>query len=212
MDASEEPRWLDAEESQAWRALAKTLERLPAALDAQLRRDAGISHFEYQVLALLSEAPARTLRMSELAMWAGSSLPRLSQVVARLEQRGWVRRAPDPADGRYTLATLTGQGQAKVTQAAPGHVQEVRRLVFDPLTKTQSRQLRAIGRRITRAIDPGDHAPGDQPLPRPHRHPSDSHGAPMLSTTGPGCGSCPTGAGAKPHSRPTCAGARGLPA
>ena len=81
---------------------------------------------------------------------------RQQDFVARLEQRGWVRRTPDPADGRYTLATLTGQGQAKVTQAAPGHVQEVRRLVLDPLTKTQSRQLREINRRITRAIDPGD--------------------------------------------------------
>jgi DNA-binding MarR family transcriptional regulator len=156
MDATEEPRWLDAEESQDWRALAKTLARLPAALDAQLRRDAGISHFDYDVLALLSEAPGRTLRMSTLAMWAGGSLPRLSQVVTRMEQRGWVRRTPDPADGRYTLATLTSQGQAKVTQAAPGHLQEVRRLVFDPLTKTQSRQLRDIGQRITRAIDPDD--------------------------------------------------------
>ena len=180
MDAPQEPRWLDAEESQAWRALARTLVRLPAALDAQLRRDAGISHFEYGVLALLSEAPGRTLRMSEIAMGAGSSLPRLSQVVARLEQRGWVRRTPDPADGRYTLATLTGQGRAKVTQAAPGHVQEVRRLVFDPLTKAQSRQLREIGRRITRAIDPDDHHPDGGPRPtsaaasaesgaRPHR-------------------------------------------
>jgi DNA-binding MarR family transcriptional regulator len=156
MDAPQEPRWLDAEDSQAWRALAKTMFRLPAALDAQLRRDAGISHFEYEVLALLSEAPDRTLRMSELAMWAGGSLPRLSQVVTRLEQRGWVYRSPDPADGRYTLATLTSQGQAKVTQAAPGHVQEVRRLVFDPLTKTQSRQLGEISRRIIRAIDPDD--------------------------------------------------------
>jgi DNA-binding MarR family transcriptional regulator len=159
MDATEEPRWLDAEETQAWRALVKTLVRLPAALDAQLRRDAGISHFEYQVLALLSEAPRRTLRMSALATLAGSSLPRLSQVVARLEQRGWVRRTPDPADGRYTLAILTDQGQAKVTQAAPGHVQEVRRLVLDPLTKTQSRQLREIGQRIIRAIDPEDQPP-----------------------------------------------------
>jgi DNA-binding MarR family transcriptional regulator len=154
MDAPQEPRWLDAEERQAWLALASALNRLPAALDAQLRRDAGISHFEYQVLALLSEAPGRTLRMSELATLAEGSLPRLSQVVARLEQHGWVRRTPDPADGRYTLATLTDQGQAKVTEAAPGHVQEVRRLVFDPLTKTQSRQLREIGRRIMRAIDP----------------------------------------------------------
>ena len=165
MDAPQEPRWLDAEERQAWLALASTLNRLPAALDAQLRRDAGISHFEYQVLALLSEAPGRTLRMSELATMAEGSLPRLSQVVARLEQRGWVRRTPDPADGRYTLATLTDQGQAKVTEAAPGHVQEVRRLVFDPLTKTQSRQLREIGRRIIRAIDPDDRRPYDQPLP-----------------------------------------------
>jgi DNA-binding MarR family transcriptional regulator len=154
VDAPQEPRWLDTEESQAWRALASTLIRLPDALDAQLRRDAGISHFEYQVLALLSEAPDRTLRMSALATQAEGSLPRLSQVVARLEQRGWVRRTPDPADGRYTLAILTDEGQAKVTEAAPGHVEEVRRLVFEPLTKAQSRQLREIGRRIMRAIDP----------------------------------------------------------
>jgi len=165
MDAPQEPRWLNAEESQAWRALASALVRLPAALDAQLRREAGISHFEYQVLALLSEAPGRTLRMSALATLAGGSLPRLSQVVARLEQRVWVRRTPDPADGRYTLATLTGKGQAKVTQAAPGHVQEVRRLVLDPLTKAQSRQLREISRRITRAIDPDERRPDNQPLP-----------------------------------------------
>jgi DNA-binding MarR family transcriptional regulator len=157
MDAPREPHWLDIEEGQAWRALASTLIRLPAALDAQLRRDAGISHFEYQILALLSEAPGRTLRMSELAMQAEGSLPRLSQVVARLEQRGWVRRTPDPADGRYTLAILTDQGRAKLTEAAPGHVKEVRRLVFDPLTKAQSRQLREIGRRIMHAIDPDDH-------------------------------------------------------
>ena len=153
MDAPQEPRWLDAEETQAWRALARTLVRLPAALDVQLRRDAGISHFEYDVLALLSEAPGCTLRMSTLATLAGGSLPRLSQVIARLEQRGLVRRTPDPADGRYTLAILTDQGRTKVTEAAPGHVEEVRRLIFDPLTKVQSRQLREIARRIMRAID-----------------------------------------------------------
>ena len=160
MDAPQETRWLDAEEGQIWRALAAAMNRLPAALDAQLRRDAGISHFEYQVLALLSEAPDRTLRMSELASLAEGSLPRLSQVVARMEKRGWMRRTPDPADGRYTLAILTDQGLAKVTAAAPGHVEEVRRLIFDPLTKVQSRQLREIGRRIMRAIDSDD-----QPLP-----------------------------------------------
>ena len=161
MEATQEPRWLGPEERQAWLALASALNRLPAALDAQLRRDAGISHFEYQVLALLSEAPDRTRRMSELATLAEGSLPRLSQVVARLEQRGWVRRTPDPADGRYTLATLTDPGLAKVTEAAPGHVQEVRRIVFDPLTKTQTRQLREISLRIMRAIDPDNRRPYD---------------------------------------------------
>jgi DNA-binding MarR family transcriptional regulator len=163
MDVPQEPRWLDDEERQAWLALASTLIRLPAALDAQLRRDAGISHFEYQVLALLSQAPGRTLRMSELAVQAEGSLPRLSQVAARLESHGWLERTPDPADGRYTLAVLTAQGLAKVSQAAPGHVAEVRRLVFDPLTKAQSRQLRDIGRRITRAIEPNDPRLHDQP-------------------------------------------------
>src|SRR5690348_8097922 len=165
MDAPQEPCWLDAEETQAWRALARTLVRLPAALDAQLRRDAGISHFEYQVLALLSEAPGRTLRMSELAMGAGSSLPRLSQVVARLEQRSWVRRTPDPADGRYTLAILTDQGWEKVVATAPGHVEAVRGFVFDPLTKAQQRQLRDIGRRIMRAVDPTESCTSDE-VPR----------------------------------------------
>ena len=156
VDVPPEPRWLDPDERQAWVALAGIMNRLPAALDAQLRRDAGITHFEYQVLALLSEAPDRTLRMSTLAEQAEGSLPRLSQVVARMEKRAWVRRAPDPADGRYTLATLTEAGWTKVVQAAPGHVEEVRRLIFDQLTKAQWRQLPDIGRRITRGIGLGD--------------------------------------------------------
>jgi DNA-binding MarR family transcriptional regulator len=108
-------------------------------------------------------SPERTLRMSVLAALAGGSLPRLSQVVGRLEKRGWVQRSPDPANGRYTLAILTEEGWAKVAATAPGHVAEVRRLVFDPLTKAQSRQLREIGRRIMRAIDP-DPCLRDQPL------------------------------------------------
>jgi DNA-binding MarR family transcriptional regulator len=154
MDDTPEPRWLDQDERQAWIALISMLTRLPGALDAQLQREAGISHFEYQVMVCLSESPDRTLRMSVLAMLVEGSLPRLSQVVSRLEKRGWVRRAPDPDDGRYTLAILTDEGLAKVMQIAPGHVREVRRLVFDPLTKPQVRQLEQISRRIIRAIDP----------------------------------------------------------
>ena len=160
MDTNPEPRWLDGDEQRTWMALVSTLVRLPSALDAQLQRDAGISHFEYQVMAGLSMSPERTLRMSELAAFADGSLSRLSQVVGRLEKRGWVRRGPDPADGRYTLAVLTGDGWDKVVATAPGHVEAVRRFVFDPLTKAQQRHLRDIGRRITRAVDPDDRCLG----------------------------------------------------
>ncbi|MFI6922332.1 MarR family winged helix-turn-helix transcriptional regulator [Nonomuraea spiralis] len=149
-----EPNWLDDEERQSWYALALLLNRLPAALDAQMQRDTGISQFEYMVLSALSMAPDRTMRMSLLAEYAGASLSRLSNVIARLEKRGWVTRSPDPASGRTTLAALTEEGMAVVTEAAPRHVAEVRRLVIDPLTKTQQRQLGAIATRILRAVDP----------------------------------------------------------
>ena len=126
---------------------------LPAALDDQLQRDSGLSHYEYGILAALSAAEAATLRMSELAIYANGSLSRLSRGVARLERRGWVTRKPDPADGRYTLATLTDDGRSVLVEAAPGHVEVVNRLVFDVLTKPQARQLGIIADRILRAID-----------------------------------------------------------
>jgi len=155
-EAGTEPRWLDQDERATWLSLVSLLIKLPAALDAQLQRDAGLSHFEYTVLAGLSEAPGGSLRMSVLAALADGSLPRLSQVVARLERRCLVRRTPDPDDGRYTLATLTDAGRAVVTEAAPAHVETVRNLVFDPLPKSKPRQLRDICHRILTAIDPTD--------------------------------------------------------
>jgi DNA-binding MarR family transcriptional regulator len=156
MENAQEPRWLDEDQQQAWMSLVGMMLRLPAALDTQLQRDAGISSFEYQALSGLSMAPERTMRMSRLASFTEGSLSRLSQVVARLEKRGWIRRSPDPADGRFTLAILTDTGWDTVVAAAPGHVAEVHRLVFDPLTKAQQRQLRDIGQRILRAIATDD--------------------------------------------------------
>lgn len=153
MKRSEEPRWLDLDERAAWVALVGVLVRLPVELDRQLQRDAGLSSFDYRVLATLSEAPERTLRMSNLAYLADGSLPRLSQVVSRLEKSGWVQRTPDPTDGRYILAILKKSGWAKVVEAAPGHLEAVRRLVIDPLSATQIRQLNTISRRIGKAID-----------------------------------------------------------
>lgn len=146
-----DPPVLSGEELQTWAALATVLEWLPPALDAQLQRDADLTHFEYGVLYALGDATDRTLRMSVLATYANSSLTRLSRAVARLEKRGWVRRAPDPGDGRYTLATLTGLGAAKLDQATPGHVQTVRR-VLGSLTRPQVRQLREISGRILRSL------------------------------------------------------------
>jgi DNA-binding MarR family transcriptional regulator len=143
---------LDEVETAAWRQVAALMTRLPAALDTELQRDAGISHFEYAVLSALSEAPDRTLRMSGLADLAHGSLSRLSHVVGRLEERGWVERVACPSDRRATNAVLTDAGFAAVVAAAPGHVDEVRRLVIDPLTRSQLQALAAIGERITASI------------------------------------------------------------
>ena len=144
----DEPRWLTDEEQQAWRPFAALLFRLPAALDAQLQRDAQITHFEYMVLISLSEAPDRSLRMSDLAAMASGSLSRLSHVVSRLERRGWVRREPCPGDGRFINAVLTDEGWEKVVATAPGHVEAVRKLIVDALTPEEFRALGAASAQI----------------------------------------------------------------
>jgi DNA-binding MarR family transcriptional regulator len=146
------PPGLDDEKLKTWAALATLLEWLPAALDAQMQRDSDLTHFEYGVMFALSDAADCTLRMSTLASYSNSSLSRLSRAVTRLETKNWVRRVPDPTDGRYILASLTELGRMKVEQAAPGHVDLVNRLVFDPLSQAQTRQLGEISARITSAI------------------------------------------------------------
>jgi DNA-binding MarR family transcriptional regulator len=153
MGTSEPPRWLTDEEQQTWIALARVLIKVPAALDAQLQRDAQLSYFEYLVLSWLSMAADRTHRMSELAGLVNSSLSRLSHVARRLESQGWLSRRPDPTDGRYTLATLTDDGWRKVVAAAPGHVHAVRRIVLDPLTRAQVKQLREVSTRMQKAAE-----------------------------------------------------------
>ena len=146
--------WLDRRQLRAWIRLRAVLELLPGTLDAQLRRDADVTEFEYQVLAMLSEAPGGTLRMTELARRTSATLPRLSHVVTRMEGRGLVERFPCPEDRRATNARLTDGGWAKVQQAAPGHVDTVRRLVVDALTDEQIDQLAAIGDAVLARLDP----------------------------------------------------------
>jgi DNA-binding MarR family transcriptional regulator len=146
--------WLDDDERAAWLRLIAVVELLPGVLDSQLRTEAGLTHFEYFVLAMLSEARERTLRMTSLAQRTNATLPRLSHVVRRLEGRGLVERFPCPEDGRATNARLTDAGRDTVVAAAPGHVDTVRRHVLDPLTPEQLEQLRSIGDALLTRLDP----------------------------------------------------------
>lgn len=141
LPSMEEPRWLSDEQQQVWRRLIAVLIKLPASLEGQLQRDAGLTHVGYLVLANLSEQPDRTLPMSRLAAKASASLSRLSHVVSRLEAQGWVRRVRHPEDGRVQLAVLTDAGYAKIVETSPGHVEAVQQLVFDALSPVQIRQL-----------------------------------------------------------------------
>ncbi|MEX0868336.1 MAG: MarR family transcriptional regulator [Nitriliruptoraceae bacterium] len=148
-----EPQWLTEDEQRAWRALAAVMLRLPGGLEQQLQRDAGLSHFEYWVLALLSEAPEWRLRLSELAHQANASLSRLSHVVTRLELREWVQRTPCADDARATMAELTQAGWAVVEASAPGHVERVRELVFNGLDDTDVADLERMCAQIVRNIE-----------------------------------------------------------
>lgn len=140
---TEHPRWLNDDQQQLWQDLLTVVIALPTLIDRQLTRDSGLSNFEYSVLARLSMSDKRTIRLSELAAVCNCTLPRLSKVMARFEQQAWVTRQPDPENGRFTLGTLTDLGMQKVVDSAPGHVERVRQLVFDPLTPAQQLALRA---------------------------------------------------------------------
>jgi DNA-binding MarR family transcriptional regulator len=139
-----ETRWLDESEQQAWRAFLTATRLLLGQLDRELQADAGMPHAYYEILVRLSEAPDRTLRMSELADHTQSSRSRLSHAVARLEDRGWVRRDSCPTDKRGFLAVLTDAGFEALAAAAPGHVEGVRKHLFDQLTPAQVLHLRRI--------------------------------------------------------------------
>ena len=141
-------RWLGDDEQRAWRSFLHAVADVEEALDRQLQREAGMPHAYYQVLAMLSEAPDHTLRMSELAGLTISSPSRISHAVARLEEKGWVRRDKHPTDRRGSLAVLTGDGYQALLDAAPGHVAAVRAAVFDRLSAAQVTQLRAITERL----------------------------------------------------------------
>ncbi|MDQ6725755.1 MAG: MarR family transcriptional regulator [Actinomycetota bacterium] len=150
-----EPRWLSDEEQRTWRAFLAAVRLLTAELDRELQRDADMPHTYYEILVALSEAPCRTLRMSELAELSQSSRSRLSHAVSRLEEEGWVERRDCPTDRRGALAVLTDEGFAVLEAAAPGHVEAVRRNLFDQLTPEQIAELGRISAAVRDGLTPG---------------------------------------------------------
>jgi DNA-binding MarR family transcriptional regulator len=146
-------RWLDADEQRTWRTFLEATRGLMDTLDRELQRDAGMPHAYYEILVRLSEAPKRSLRMSDLAEACKSSRSRLSHAVARLEEAGWVRRQDCPTDRRGQVAVLTDDGFATLESAAPGHVEGVRRHLFDALTAQQVDQLRRISEAVLGSLD-----------------------------------------------------------
>ena len=146
-------KWLTAAELDSWLSVVRMLTWLPWSLDQQLQRDSRLRMVEYQVLAMLSTSPERTMWMSSLAEVTNASLSRLSHLVKRLEARGLVRREPDPTDGRFTKAILTEKGFRTIAEAAPGHVSHVRSLVIDVLSPEQLRRLGRDADRIVSRID-----------------------------------------------------------
>lgn len=162
-------RWLDYEQLRVWVRLVAVLELLPAQLDSHLRRVADLTYFDYYVLAMLSEAPGRTLRMSALAARTNATLPRLSHVVRRLEDRELVERATAADDRRVTTARLTSQGWDTVLATAPLHVEQVRALVFDALTQQQVAALSGITESLMSVLDPDGRMSLPYPSPSPGR-------------------------------------------
>ena len=160
-------RWLDEREQHAWRSYLAMTRLLAAQLDRELQHDSSLPHTYYEILVRLSEAPGRSLRMSELASVSESSRSRLSHAVARLTEAGWVRREGCATDRRGAFAILTDEGFAALDAAAPAHVESVRRHMFDRLSPEQVDQLDAIcGSILTGLRDTGaaPECPGDGAL------------------------------------------------
>jgi DNA-binding MarR family transcriptional regulator len=153
-------RWLSPDEQRAWLRLAGVMLKLSPALDSQLQRDSDLTHFDYLCLAMLSESEEHTLPMSELATLANATLSRLSHVISKLERRGWVARRPSPHSRRVTLVQMTPEGYQVLVGAAPGHVENVRDLVFEGLSTEDVAALERIAGHMVDRIEAQAPGPG----------------------------------------------------
>ncbi|WP_081998439.1 MarR family winged helix-turn-helix transcriptional regulator [Sinomonas humi] len=151
--SASQSRWLDPREREVWLALRHLLWSLQPAVDRQLQRDSGLSGPEYSVLATLSEDPQGMVRSGTAARMLGWGRSRLSHLLRRMEAKGLIARSCSPDDGRGQDIALTSAGRSAIVEAAPGHVDFVRSVVFDPLSPEQQDALREACHRISAAIE-----------------------------------------------------------
>ena len=131
-----EPRWLDADEQQAWRQYLHASRLLEAVMDRDLQAY-GLQLTEYEIIAVLSEAPEQRCRMSTIAEQVVQSRSRLTHTAGRLEKRGWVCRETCVGDRRGVELVLTDEGRAAVVQMAPTHVRSVLTYLVEPLPREE---------------------------------------------------------------------------
>jgi DNA-binding MarR family transcriptional regulator len=137
-------RWLTEEEQRAWRGLLRMTSQLNARMNRQLQDGYGVSLADYEVLVVLSEAPAGRLRVFEISDALAWEQSRVSHQLARMQRRGLVAREECRSDARGAFAVLAEAGHAAIERAAPAHVEIVRQLVFDGLSRDQLAALTAI--------------------------------------------------------------------
>lgn len=147
-----EVRWLSTEQQAQWRAFRDGNALLNDVLARELDADSGLSLGEYEVLVRLSEAPGRTMRMSELADGLAHSRSRLTHTIRRMEAAGLVERTACREDARGVNATMTEAGWQRLVAAAPGHVRAVREHLVDVLTPEQLRALGSAMQAVTDAL------------------------------------------------------------
>lgn len=145
-------RWLSADEQEAWRLFLRFYRTFADRLNEDLS-PFGFDQADYEILALLSEAPDRQLRMSELADVAVFPNSRLTYRITQLVQRGFVERIKCETDGRGSFAHLTPEGQETVERLAPVHVDGVRRYLFEQVTEPELGQFTAFLQHALRRLD-----------------------------------------------------------
>ena len=166
---SDDVRWLDDEQQRAWRGFLDVQARLAARLNRELQVTSGLSLADYDVLVHLTDVPDGRLRAFEVGDGLQWEKSRVSKQVTRMAERGLVVKEHCPEDRRGAYVAITAEGRRAIEEAAPAHVELVRRLVFDQLTASQVRSLSTITQVVQKQLETtasADLPPVARPVPR----------------------------------------------